>query len=202
MAGFKRIFSVLTIIVLNLNFCFAEEREILVTMTRGSSFAKLPGKSPYRLKQGKILFSPDLTFLTLGDGQVFFKTEDETEIRMKQDSIVVLHSGWFEIRKGCVGVRRNKVFDKRIVSPHLEMNLNNGTLVFKISQVLTRVAAVKGQAYVINPRQTQRLLMVTNEEIAAGNGMFSRIYKQTDELRYTWYWVDAFKEPGLKQRQE
>jgi hypothetical protein len=177
----------------------ADKRLINVEMVTGRAYWKTAQKSPYILKPGKLSYAAGLTILTIFDGQCFFSLGPEMEVRMKQDSLVVLRNNFIEIRKGTVGIAyASQEQNLSVFSPHADFEIASGTVVIKSNPALSRISIIKGSAYVVNKRQKDKLLLTAGEELAAGSGMYSKIYKQTAELRYSWYWVDPSKEPSLQ----
>ncbi|MEW6712812.1 MAG: hypothetical protein AB1403_23545 [Candidatus Riflebacteria bacterium] len=173
--------------------------ELKADFCRGRVYYKQSVGQPFELNQGKIGLDRDISILTFVDGQCFISNGDACEFRLKEDSLLFFQdTGHCEVRKGLVGIRAPGGSSIQIRTPHSFFQLEKGTVVIKVFSVLTRICVVQGSILLKNPDCDQQAEISAGQEIAAGNGMYSRRYQYTDELRYTWYWVDAVKEPGLR----
>ncbi len=173
--------------------------ELKAEFVRGRAYYKNEGGQPYTLKTGKIDLFNRLTIMTFYDGQCFLSSSANVEFRLKEDSLVFFQSSdTCEIRKGLVGIRSQSEKPVRINTPHLLMEAQNATLVVKCCPVLTRLCVLKGNVVLINPRFNQKTLIKAGQEIAAGSGMYSKLYDFNDDLRYAWYWVEPLREPSLR----
>ncbi|MFZ5950205.1 MAG: hypothetical protein ACOYXC_05850 [Candidatus Rifleibacteriota bacterium] len=173
--------------------------ELKADFCRGRVYYKQSGGQPFELNQGKIGLDKDISILTFVDGQCFISNGDACEFRLKEDSLLFFQDpGHSEVRKGLVGIRADGGSSIQIRTPHSFFQLEKGTVVIKVFSVMTRICVVQGAILLKNPDCDQQAEISAGQEIAAGNGMYSKRYQYTDELRYTWYWVEAIKEPGLK----
>lgn len=179
-------------------FCNAAEKTVNAKFVRGKVYWKFFQKPPFELKPGRIGLTSDLTILSFFDGQCFLDLPEGAEVRLKEDSVVVAHyDGAIEVRKGIVGIQAKKL-PVNVTTLHAKLRIEDGTVVIKSNSIMTRISVVKGGVYLINEAQRDRVLISAGKEVAVSGGMYSKIYDQTAELRYTWYWLDASKEPGLK----
>lgn len=170
-----------------------------VDFVRGRVFYKSESKAPFSLKPGKIEVDTGLTLLSFYDGQCFVKTPDKAEFRLKEDSLLLfntLHD--CEVRKGLVGIRADGPTPVKVATPHALVEIADATVIIKTCPVLTRICVIKGSALLKNPRFKQETLLKTGHEVAAGSGMYSKLYAFNDDLRYAWYWVEAEREPSLR----
>ncbi len=164
---------------------------------RGKVFWKSESGAPFALERGLIELSQGLTLFTFFNGQCFLNLDGKTEVRMKEDSQLIFKGAdQIEVRKGVVGVKASAA-NLKLNTSHVEMLLENGIAVIKTSSALTRICVVKGSIVLKNPRQRQQITISAGNEVAAGSGMFSKLYTFNDDLRFTWYWVEPAKEPGL-----
>lgn len=77
------------------------------------------------------------------------------------------------------------------------VRMSPGVMVIKSNSVMTRVCMIKGNA-VLRLASAAETILPEGHEIAASTGRLSKPYKMSDELRYTWYWVEPEKEPALQ----
>lgn len=174
-----------------------------VDFVRGRVFYKTEGESPFSLKTGKLPWREGLTLLSFFDGQCFVKNIESAEIRLKEDSLVFFKKvNICEIRKGLVGIKATGAQTVEVSTPHAVLEMDKGTLVIKTCPILTRICVIDGAVMLKNPKYGQKTLIKAGHEVAAGSGMYSKLYRFTDELRYSWYWVAADQEPSLKLESE
>jgi hypothetical protein len=170
--------------------------EILVSMKVGRVFYKEADGQPLALQPGKCSVGSDSSILTFIDGQVFIEAARDTDLRMREESILGIHSADdFSLRKGLAGFRtKNRAIRVRTV--HGDISMTDGMLVLKSNPVLTRFCLIKGKAVISYGKRQFEL--AEGFEIAASAEKISRPYKESDELRYAWYWVAPEKEPALQ----
>lgn len=170
---------------------------ISTTMLRGKVFQRGLNSQPYLLNLGGISLASGAAILTSSDGQCFMQPGKDLELRLKEDTnMAFVSSSSLELRKGILGVRV-ATFSAAISTPHLEIILHPGLFVVKVNPVMTRICVIKGTAEVWRRRSLERKVLIANQELAAATGTVSKVYPRTDELRFTWYWVEPEKEPGL-----
>jgi hypothetical protein len=173
--------------------------ELDAQFVRGRAYYKNEGSTPFTLKTGKIDFSSRLTIMTFFDGQCFLDSSANSQFRLKEDSLVFFETSEnCEVRKGLVGIAVENDRPLKINTPHLAMEAQNATFVVKCCPVITRLCVLKGSVVLINPRFNQKTTIKAGKEIAAGSGMYSKLYDFSDELRYAWYWVEPLREPSLR----
>ncbi|MBU1107909.1 MAG: hypothetical protein KKB51_14645 [Candidatus Riflebacteria bacterium] len=166
-----------------------------MTFVRGRVFRKSPDTEPFDSKPGQYRVPFSTSIITFVDGQCFMQVSG-SELRLKQETILslsALHS--FELRQGLAGFKAGS--EKLLLNTaHLKVELVDAIVVVKTNPALTRVCVVKGQVTVAQGKSIA--VVKAGEEIAAAPQRFSQVYKQSDELRFTWYWVSADKEPALQ----
>jgi hypothetical protein len=168
-----------------------------VDLVKGNAFWKYQHTAPFEIRPGKIQFKKGLTILTLFDGHCFV-SDSAKELRLKENSLLFFKGNdWVETRKGIVGIK-NDSGNLKITTPHAYLELRNGTVVIKTTPILTRISVIKGEILLFNKEADNKVAISKGKEVAAGGGMFSKIYKQTNELRYGWYWVHPSREPSLQ----
>jgi len=176
---------------------FAQENQVAAELSfvRGRIFINSPGKEPYEARAGLHLLPLPTSLITMLDGQCFFKI-DGAELRMKQETILALTGRpHYELRQGMAGFK-TATGTVRLTTAHLAAEFANAVVVVKTNPVLTRLCVVKGTVLVTQGRQSATVS--AGSEIAAAPQRLSRIYRQSDELRFTWYWVEPEKEPALR----
>ncbi|MGM0598251.1 MAG: hypothetical protein ACQETH_00420 [Candidatus Rifleibacteriota bacterium] len=168
-----------------------------VDFVKGNAFWKYQQTSPFEIKPGKIQLKKGLTLLTIFDGHCFV-SDQEKEIRLKESSLLVFkEKEQVEIRKGIVGIK-NDSGNLKITIPHAYLEMQKGIVVIKTNPILTRISVVKGEVFLFNKEHNSKVVIAKGKEVAAGGGMFSKFYQQTNELRYSWYWVKPSMEPSLR----
>lgn len=183
-------------------FSFAAQAEtdssfLVIDYVKGKAFWKYNHSSPFEIKPGKIHFKKGLTLLTIFDGHCFV-SDQAKEMRLKENSLLFFKKkDLVEVRKGIIGLK-NDSGNLKIKTPHAYLELHKGTIVIKTTPILTRISVVKGEVLLFNKKRNSKVAISRGEEVAAGSGMFSKIYKQTNELRYSWYWVEPSREPSLR----
>ncbi len=190
-----KIFKTSLLFLFFFNLQIASAFEITVKHLSGRVFQKHTSADPYAISEGKYQLSSETSILTFLDGQFFAETEDKIEVRMKEESIVSFTGkSEFEARKGVVGFK-NLSGSILIKTPHVDFKLNEGIVVIKSNSVITRICIIKGNC--LFERALGSIKLQEGQEIAFAGGKTSIPYKMSDELRYTWYWVDPSKEPSL-----
>ncbi|GAB4282162.1 MAG: hypothetical protein Kow0029_27630 [Candidatus Rifleibacteriota bacterium] len=193
-----RIILLLTgILISRVSFC-AGNSGLKADFVRGRVCWKTSAGSPFELKPGALIESSDLTIFTYFDGQCFLKYNQTGEIRLKEDAVLVVkYPEKVEIRKGTIGLR-NIEGELKVETPHVKLHLSNGIIVVKTNPVLTRVCVIKGTVKLLTIDESSSTIVRAGKEFAAAKNIYSKLYEFTDELRYTWYWVEAAKEPSLQ----
>jgi len=161
----------------------------------GRIFRKSPDNEPFNSDPGQYLVPCQTSIITLADGQCFLQI-NEAELRLKQETILSLiatHS--FELRQGLAGFKAGS--EKLMLNTaHLKVEFADAIVVIKTNSALTRVCVVKGKVAVMQGKLITDL--IAGQEIAAAPQRLSKAYKQSDELRFSWYWVSADKEPAFQ----
>ncbi|MFZ2955515.1 MAG: FecR domain-containing protein [Candidatus Ozemobacteraceae bacterium] len=137
-------------------------------------------------------FISSATFRTGADGQMTLKAADGIEIRLKENTSLVISDGrTLHVERGLAGFRKPQTAsspaDLVIDAPHMKIHFNGGLLVVKANPILTRSALLKGKAILSNSRGERRELG-NRMEAAAGARELSEIYQATDQLYFAWYW--------------
>lgn len=196
--GHRLLIFLLLLLPLNQAVCATEMLELNLGFACGRLFFNSPDEEPFAAKTGQYRV-PDLTsIITLDDGQCFIKFGN-FEVRLKQETILAItdrHS--LELRRGLAGFKADSELLK-LKTAHLALEFSNALVVVKANPVMTRVCVVKGSAVVTQGRQL--LNLKAGQEIAAAPQRLSKTYQQSDELRFTWYWVEPEKEPALQNSQ-
>lgn len=171
--------------------------EVSIEYLAGRVFLKPADSDPFGITAGKYRLASGTSILTFVDGQLIGETLDKVDVRMKEETIVAfLDTADFEVRKGVAGFK-NQQDSIQINTPHVMVKRSEGIIVIKSNSVLTRICIIKGSALLRLASESETLLP-EGHEIAAAAGRLSKPYKMSDELRYTWYWVEADKEPALQ----
>jgi len=171
--------------------------EVTIKFLGGRVFIKPAASDPFSITEGKYQLASGTSILTFLDGQFIGETEEKVDIRMKEETIVSFSSvDEFDVRKGVAGFKNNSG-SRQINTPHVTVSLQTGVLVIKSNSVLTRICLIKGNAF-LKRGNNELMVLPEGQEIAASLGKISRPYKMSDELRYTWYWVEPEKEPALQ----
>ncbi|PKL46364.1 MAG: hypothetical protein CVV42_16750 [Candidatus Riflebacteria bacterium HGW-Riflebacteria-2] len=169
---------------------------LAMDFVRGRVFFNSPDNEPYEARVGQHLISSSTSLITLVDGQCFF-TAGEGETRLKQETILALTGRQqYELRQGLAGFKTASAA-MLLTTAHCAAEFSNAIVVVKANPVLTRLCVVKGSVLVKQGRQSATV--PAGHEIAAAPQRLSKIYRHSDELRFTWYWVDAAKEPALQK---
>lgn len=162
----------------------------------GRVFINSPDKEPYEATAGQHLLPFSTSLITFVDGQCFFNA-GETEVRLKQETILALTDRpGYELRQGLAGFKTGSD-TVTLTTAHLTAQFANAVLVVKTNPVMTRLCVVKGSALVRQGRQSATV--AAGHEIAAAPQRLSQEYRHSDELRFTWYWVDPVREPALQK---
>lgn len=176
-------------------FAQIDNIEFDMSFVRGRVFIKSPDKEPFESHPGQYQVPSSTSIISLADGQCFMQ-EGDSELRTKQETILtLLDEKKYELRQGLAGCRIGSA-TIRLTTAHLGLELSDAIIVIKTNPVLTRVCVVKGHAVVTQGKSTT--VVPAGYEIAAAPQRLSSVYKQSDELRFTWYWVSAEKEPALQ----
>ena len=176
-------------------FAQAENIEFDMRFVRGRVFIKSPDKEPFESHLGQYQVPSSTSIISLADGQCFIQ-EGDSELRTKQETVLtLLDEQKYELRQGLAGCRIGSA-TIRLTTAHLSLELSDAIVVIKTNPVLTRVCVVKGRAAATQGKST--IVVPAGHEIAAAPQRLSSVYKQSDELRFTWYWVSAEKEPALQ----
>lgn len=179
-------------------FAQIEDIEFDMSFVRGRVFIKSPDKEPFESHLGQYQVPSSTSIISLADGQCFMR-EGDSELRTKQETILTfLDEKKYELRQGLAGFKIGSA-TIRLTTAHLSLEISDAVVVIKTNPVLTRVCVVKGRAVVTQGKSTTTV--PAGQEIAAAPQRLSSVYKQSDELRFTWYWVSADKEPALQQGQ-
>ncbi|KAF1083634.1 MAG: hypothetical protein GQF41_0412 [Candidatus Rifleibacterium amylolyticum] len=174
----------------------SEMLEVELAFVRGRSFINSPEKEPYEVKAGQHLLPSSTSLITFVDGQCFLKV-GESEIRLKQETILALSGKHkYELRQGLAGFKTGSD-TIMLTTAHLAAEFADAVVVVKANPVMTRLCVVKGVVTVIQGRQSATV--PAGQEIAAAPQRLSKLYRHSDELRFTWYWVDPSKEPALQK---
>ena len=169
--------------------------KLLADFVRGRVYFK--AVSMFELKPGEFDLEAEASILTFFDGQCFLKNNENSQFRMKEDSMIrFLDADRLEIRKGTVGVKSLEK-EVSVIFGNFELKVKGATVVVKATPVLTRVCVVNGRALIRRKGSNEETVILSGKEVAFATGKVSKMYPFTDELRYTWYWVDAVKEPAL-----
>ncbi|HAE39335.1 MAG TPA: hypothetical protein DCG57_11950 [Candidatus Riflebacteria bacterium] len=173
----------------------AADIELDMSFMRGRVFIKSPDKEPFEAHAGQYRLPLLTSVVSLADGQCFMQLP-VAELRTKQETILaILGDKQFELRQGLAGFRIGSDTVK-ISTAHLGLEVADALIVIKANPVLTRLCVIKGKAVVEQGKSKTTVL--AGQEIAAAPQRLSQVYKQSDELRFTWYWVSADKEPALQ----
>ena len=198
MIGRARIYSMLVLLVTLFTSSVSAQPEMLeltMSFARGRAFINSPEKEPYEARAGQHLLPGMTSLVTLADGQCFF-TAGDSETRLKQETILALTGNrQYELRQGLVGFKTASDTIK-LTTAHCAAEFSNAIVVVKSNPVLTRLCVVKGSVLVIQGRQSA--IVPAGQEIAAAPQRLSKVYRHSDELRFTWYWVEPDKEPALQ----
>lgn len=169
-----------------------------VGVLRGQVFHKTSRENLYSLLTGNNLLATGAAVITAGDGLVFLKPDRETEFRLREETaLAVLGTGTFELRKGIAGISAASS-SITLLTPHAKIALSACLAVVKVTPQLTRICVVRGKVFVTRGNSLDEISLPSGFEIAAATGRISRAYPYTEELRYTWYWTTADKEPSLQ----
>lgn len=197
LAGNFRLSALVVFLLASISITLASETAIDFDMTfvRGRVFRKSPDSEPFDSKPGQYRVAGSTSIITLVDGQCFMLV-NESELRLKQETILSLSSTHsYELRQGLAGFKTGSE-TVLLNTPHLKVALADAIVVVKTNPVLTRVCVIKGQVSVAQGKST--VVVKAGQEIAAAPQRLSRLYQHSDELRFTWYWVSADKEPALQ----
>lgn len=183
----------LMVLFLNLPVC-ASDMTVNLNFVRGRVFFNSANREPYEAREGEHRLATATSLVSLGDGEVFL-TSHLVETRLKQETILaIVDDEHYELRQGLAGfkVASAPFF---ISTAHLVVKCHDAVIVIKSNPAMTRVCVVKGRISVIQGRQMTDVS--AGQEIAAAPQRLSKTYKQSDELRFTWYWVEPSREPAL-----
>lgn len=177
-------------------FSQSEMLEVEFAFVRGRAFINSSDKEPYELRAGQHRLPPSTSLITLFDGQCFLNA-GENEIRLKQETILALPDRQkYELRQGLAGFKTGSD-TIMLTTAHLAAEFADAVVVVKANPILTRLCVVKGVVTVIQGRQSATV--PAGQEIAAAPQRLSKLYRHSDELRFTWYWVDPAREPALQK---
>lgn len=190
--------TVLLVLLATLAYADNNDLNLVSTMVRGKVFQKIDSAQLFQLQTGKYALPTGTVVLTYFDGQCFLEKAKNFELRLKEDSsMCFISSSSFELRKGTMGIK-NASYPIAINTPHLNIEFDDAMVVIKVNPVLTRVCVIRGKAEVWQGKSRDKISVSVNQEIAAAPGRVSKPYPRSDELRFTWYWVEPAKEPGLQ----
>lgn len=196
----RRPIVLIVLLVLLTAVAFAENNQLnlVSTLVRGKVYHKSDIAPVYQLTVGQNVIPSGTVILSYLDGQCFFQRDKTLDLRLKEDSnLAFVASSSFELRKGIMGVKIAS-YPVLVTTPHLKIELADALVVIKVNPVLTRVCVIRGKAVVWQGKSRDKIVVSVNNEIAAAPGRLSKLYPRSDELRFTWYWVEPEKEPGLQ----
>ena len=171
------------------------EKELCVAFTKGQVFMQQNQANPFAIMPGKYKLANEIGILTFNNGQIIFNIASQTEVRLKEESLISLKGSddLLTVRKGKVGFKMETGI---VITPHFKLHLQNATVVVKVNPVLSRVCVLKGSVKV--EKYDETITLKKDLEIAASALKLSRPYKRTAELRFAWYWVAPEKEPSFQ----
>ena len=140
--------------------------------------------------------------LTGCNGQLFLSDNNGLELRLKQDTSIkrmnepLSCKNKIFLERGTLGVR---VASETVLirTPFAAIRTRNATIVLKVTDTMTRLCVLKGNA--VLKQGTNFVSVNQNNEIAVAKWKVSSPYRFLDDLRYTWYWTTADKEPAFRE---
>lgn len=173
-----------------------EHNFVEVLLCKGNAYWAGDARPPFLLCKSRFDFSARGKIMTSSDGQVVCNYNNLGQVRLKEDSNVkTSFPNCFNVTKGIVGFNTHALSKLALITSHMEVKVyENSIIIVKVNPIITRICVVKGKALVV--KNNKIILVNSGCEIAASKKQLSKIYKHTNELRYTWYWTEPDKEPS------
>ncbi|MBF0406744.1 MAG: hypothetical protein HQM10_05300 [Candidatus Riflebacteria bacterium] len=172
---------------------FSQISKFRITEISGDVSVEKDGKLE-KLSSDTFNCSSSTKILTGSNSLVYFSNDSGIEIKIKDDSCIILSaSGELTIDSGIVGVRARpdlslpKDSSFSIVTKHLKSVLKEGIIAVKTGKILSQLAVLKGWT-LVSTVNNEHSLVKQKEEVAAGEYELSQKYLSTDELFYAFYW--------------
>lgn len=185
------------VVFANNNESVDKENFVNIIYCTGNAYWAGDGRAPFLLSKSKFDFIARGNIMTSADGQVVCEYNKLCQFRLKEvSSVKTSLPDCFNVTKGIVGFKTNNEYKLSLITSHLEAKLyENSIVTVKVNPIITRICVVKGKAIVV--KNNKIVLVNSGCEIAASKKQLSKLYKQTNELRYTWYWKDPSEEPSF-----